>query len=252
MPGQKPSNQARKPAPRANVSLPRALSKLGYCSRSQAEALVREGRVTVNGQVSRDPSRRVDPGRDKLAVDGAPITAESKVYVMLNKPRGLVTTRQDEQDRDTVFQCLDDPTLPYLSPVGRLDKASEGLLLFTNDTQWAARILDPDQHLDKTYHVQINQLADARLLQKLKDGVSDGDDYLQARDAKLLREGTRNSWLEIVLDEGKNRHIRRMLKAMDIEVLRLIRVAIGALPLGDLSKGSWRHLTKEERANLTP
>jgi 23S rRNA pseudouridine2605 synthase len=231
----------------ANVSLARALSKLGYCSRTQARALIRAGRVQVNGAVQRAPSLRVDMRRDALAVDGQRVTAVDRVYLMLNKPRGLVTTTTDERGRETVYVCLAGAALPWVSPVGRLDKASEGLLLFTNDTRWAARILDPATHLDKTYHVQVDCLADDDLMQWMRDGVTDEDEYLKVKHVHLLRHGTRNCWLEIVLDEGKNRHIRRMLEALGVTVLRLVRVAIGPLELGKLKKGEYRHLTAAER-----
>ena len=239
----------------ARVSLARALSKLGFCSRSQAEALIQAGRVEVNGTVRRSPSLRVDPRRDRIAVDGQQVTAADRVYLMLNKPRGLVTTTCDERGRETVYRCLANsvaastetcPTLPWVFPVGRLDKASEGLLLFTNDTQWAARITDPDSHLDKTYHVQVNCLADDRLLERMLEGVTEAGELLKAKAARPLRHGTRNSWLEIVLDEGKNRHIRRMLGALGVEVLSLVRVAIGPLELGALAPGEWRDLTPSE------
>ncbi len=172
------------------------------------------------------------------------------MYLMLNKPRGLVTTTSDERGRKTVYQCLTDSSLPWVSPVGRLDKASEGLLLFTNDTQWSARILDPATHLDKTYHAQINCVADDHLLEQMRDGVEDAGETLRAKSVRLLRHGRRNSWLEIVLDEGKNRHIRRMLDVLDVSVLRLMRVSIGSLELGELKKGEYRHLTAVERDAL--
>jgi len=240
----------RQPSHQAKVSLARALSKLGYCSRTQAQALIRAGRVQVNGAVQRTPSLRVDVRRDRITVDGQRVTAAAKVYLMLNKPRGLVTTTSDERGRETVYQCLTDSSLPWLSPVGRLDKASEGLLLFTNDTRWAAHILDPATHLDKTYHVQINCVPDDHLLGQLRDGVVDAGETLRATGARLLRHGRRNSWLEIVLDEGRNRHIRRMLEMLDVSVLRLMRVSIGPLELGDLKKGEYRHLTAVERDAL--
>jgi len=240
----------RQPSHQAKVSLARALSKLGYCSRTQAQALIRAGRVQVNGAVQRTPSLRVDVRRDRITVDGQRVTAAAKVYLMLNKPRGLVTTTSDERGRETAYQCLTDSSLPWLSPVGRLDKASEGLLLFTNDTRWAAHILDPATHLDKTYHVQINCVPDDHLLGQLRDGVVDAGETLRATGARLLRHGRRNSWLEIVLDEGRNRHIRRMLEMLDVSVLRLMRVSIGPLELGDLKKGEYRHLTAVERDAL--
>lgn len=234
----------------ANVSLPRALSKLGYCSRATGTKLVRAGRVRVNGSVRRNPAYRVDPRRDTITVNNTPIQAEPKVYLMLNKPRGLITTTADEKGRDTVYACLTDTDLPRIFPVGRLDKASEGLLLFTNDTQWANRITAPATHLDKVYHVQINRLADDSLVRHLRQGVQEGSDFLRAKAVQTLRTGKRNSWLTIVLDEGKNRHIRRMLKALDIEVLRLLRIAIGPLALRDLAKGHYRQLTKSEVQQL--
>ena len=237
----------RQSSRQANVSLARALSKLGYCSRTQARALIQAGRVQVNGAVQRAPSLRVDVRRDRIAVDGRRVTAAANVYLMLNKPRGLVTTTTDERGRETVYRCLTDPSLPWVFPVGRLDKASEGLLLFTNDTQWAARILDPATHLDKTYHVQIDRVADDRLMQRMREGVVDAGGSLRAKRVRLLRHGARNCWLEIVLDEGKNRHIRRMVKALGANVLRLIRVSIGPLELGELGKGEYRHLTTAER-----
>ncbi|MBN1875173.1 MAG: rRNA pseudouridine synthase [Anaerolineae bacterium] len=229
----------------------RALSKRGYCSRSESEKLVRAGRVSVNDEIQRDPSWRVDPKHDRIHVNGTPVKAEPKIYLMLNKPRGLITTASDEQRRDTVYDCLANANLPHVFPVGRLDKASEGLLLFTNDTQWANAITNPATHLDKVYHVQVDCLADEALVQRLLAGTQDGDDFLQAKDAHLLRMGTRNSWLEIVLDEGKNRHIRRLLVAQGVSVLRLVRVAIGPLVLGDLEKGKYRYLTQTEVKTLS-
>ena len=240
-------SRRRQTSHQANVSLARALSKLGYCSRTQARALIQAGRVQVNGTVQRAPSLRVDMRRDRITVDGQRVTAADNVYLMLNKPRGLVTTTTDERGRETVYRCLTDPSLPWVFPVGRLDKASEGLLLLTNDTQWAARILDPATHLDKTYHVQIDCVADDGLMQRMREGVIDADESLRAKRVSLLRHGTRNSWLEIVLDEGKNRHIRRMLEALDVHVLRLIRISVGPLELGELGKGEYRPLTAAER-----
>ena len=232
------------------VSLNRALSKLGLCSRTQAEALIAAGRVAVGGKVIRDAELRVDPDRDNIAVDGKRVVGERKVYLMVNKPRGLVTTRDDPENRSTVYDCLEGLDLPYVASVGRLDKASEGLLLMTNDTQWATRLLDPVSGVDKLYHVQIAAVPDEAMLAKLRAGAVVGGELLKAQSIELLRSGGRNAWLAVVLDEGRNRHIRRLLDAHDVEVLRLIRVAIGRLPLGDLAKGKARHLTPQELALL--
>lgn len=185
-----------------------------------------------------------------ITVDGRPVGDAMPVYLMLNKPRGQVTTRSDERGRPTVYSCLDDPSLPWLAPVGRLDQASEGLLLFTNDSAWAAGITAPGSHVHKTYHVQIDRVADDDLLAALRGGVVDQGESLTAARVDPLRAGERSSWLEIVLTEGRNRHIRRMLAAQDVTVQRLIRVSIGGLPLGDLAKGAWRFLEADERVAM--
>ena len=180
-----------------------------------------------------------------------------RVYLALNKPRGLVTTARDEQGRDTVYRCfdgarLDGQAIGWIAPVGRLDKASEGLLIFSNDPQWAARITDPVSGPDKTYHVQVDTIPDAALPARLVDGIEVDGERLSAKSVVLLRAGAKNAWLEIVLDEGRNRQIRRLLEAFDIGVLRLVRVAIGSLQLGGLPKGQWRELTAAEVEVLSP
>jgi 23S rRNA pseudouridine2605 synthase len=230
--------------------LARALSKLGHCSRSQAFALIREGKVRLNGGYPRNPETPVRLGADRIEIDGAFLQAAEKIYLMMNKPRGLVTTADDEKGRATVYSLLP-KDLAWIAPVGRLDKASEGLLLFTNDSEWAARITDPDSHLDKTYHVQIDRVADGELVRELERGMEvDSGARFWAKHVRLLRTGGKTSWLEIVLDEGKNRQIRRMLEARGVEVLRLVRVAIGELRLGDLRKGGCRVLSAEEKKSL--
>lgn len=233
------------------TGLARALSKLGYCSRSQAAEIIRDGRVSLNGNVRRDPETPVRLGRDRIAVDGRPVNAERKIYLMMNKPRGIVTTASDEKGRKTVYELLEKANLPWVAPVGRLDKASEGLLLLTNDSEWSARIAAPEMHLEKIYHVQIDAIANDELMESLCKGVQSNDgDLLRTRRAGILRTGEKNCWLEIVLDEGKNRQIRRMLTALGLEVLRLIRVAIGPLQLGELAKGAYQVLTHEEKQQL--
>ena len=298
----------REPAGPPRTGVARALSKCGFCSRSEGWKLVQAGQVSVNGVVRLDPEWRVVLGRDHLEVAGQPVQAEAKVYLMLHKPRGLVTTAHDEKGRGTVFNCLQEggargdstistnraalsspspsgkqgeragekgrasraegaqaeergfhgghapkpPALPvpHLFPVGRLDQASEGLLLFTNDAAWADRITDPASHLDKTYHVQVGCVADEPLLARIRQGVQVEQDHLAVKRVSLLRHGERNSWLEIVLDEGKNRHIRRLLSALEVNVLRLIRIAVGPLVLGNLPKGRSRPLTPAEVGSL--
>lgn len=256
-----PRPPRRPTAPRAHASSPRSaasprhglarvLSKLGVASRTQAAAWIAQGRVAVNGRIVRDAEAPTELARDRIALDGVEIAASERVYVMLNKPRGIVTTASDERGRDTVYTMLEGAGLPWLAPVGRLDKASEGLLLLSNDTQWAAAITAPQTHLDKTYHVQIDGLPDDDLLAALVAGVDDRGERLALKSARELRRGGKNAWLEIVLDEGRNRQIRRVLAAFDIAVLRLVRVAIGPLSLGALAKGAWRTLDEGEVAGL--
>lgn len=228
------------------------LSKLGLCSRTEAARWVVAGRVAVNGQPVSDPEFPVVQGRDRLSLDGAPLAAAGRVVIVLNKPRGLVTTASDERGRDTVYRCLESSGLPWLAPVGRLDQASEGLLLMANDPAWAATITDPATGPEKTYHVQVGAVPDAALLARLLEGVDCDGERLAAKSASVLRSGGRTAWLEIVLDEGRNRQIRRLLASQGLETRRLVRVAIGGLSLGDLAKGAWRRLTEDEVSSLAP
>lgn len=205
-----------------------------------------EGRVRVNGKLVRDPEFPVALGVDQISIAGHDSRPAARVVIMLNKPRGLVTTTQDERGRATVYQCLEGSGLPWLAPVGRLDKASEGLLLFSNDPAWAARLTSPTSGPEKKYHVQIDRLPDAALLAQLERGAEIDGERLSAKSALCLRTGGKNAWLEIVLAEGRNRQIRRLLTAFDVSVLRLVRVAVGTLSLGDLPKAQWRTLTPQE------
>ncbi|CAN5483108.1 pseudouridine synthase [soil metagenome] len=238
---------------RGTVSLPRALSKIGVCSRAEGARLVESGRVKVNGRLARDVAMRISPERDDIEVDGAPVMRAERIYLALNKPRGLVTTRDDPRGRPTVYRCLEGATLPFVAPVGRLDKASEGLLLLTNDSRWSSKLLDPASHVEKVYHVQVKGLIDAEVVARIAAGVTEvsSGERLDVVRAALLRVGSRSTaWVEIVLDEGRNRHIRRLLSELGIEVLRLIRISIGPLTLGTLPKGEWRMLTADEVRSL--
>lgn len=237
------------------MGVARLMSKRGLCSRSEAAKLVLARRVRVNGRLIDDPEHPCDEHADRIVVDGETTTAAEPVYLMLNKPRGLVCTARDERGRDTVYRCFDgallgQQPLPWIAPVGRLDKASEGLLLFSNDPEWAARITDPETGPDKTYHVQIDTVADDDLLLALRAGVREDGEWLAAKSARILRHGGKTSWLEIILDEGRNRQIRRLVDACGFKVLRLVRVAIGELLLGEIPKGGWRELNMCEVRKL--
>ena len=240
--------------PRGTVSIARALSKLGFCSRAQGERFVDAGKVRVNGKVVRDRSLRVTPEKDLIEVDGASVVHVEHVYVMLNKPRGLVTTANDPQGRETVYECLRGADLPFITPVGRLDKASEGLLLLTNDSRWSSRLLDPASHVDKVYHVQVRGTDLTSVAERVAAGVVEKatGERLDVKAISLLRTGSRSgAWFDVVLDEGKNRQLRRIFAEVGVEVLRVVRVAIGPLVLGDLAKGTWRRLTADEAESLT-
>jgi 23S rRNA pseudouridine2605 synthase len=227
------------------------LSKRGLCSRTEAARWIAAGRVTVGGRVIRDPEHPT-ASTAIVAIDDVTAAAAECVYVALNKPRGLVTSVADERGRQTIYRCLDGADLPWLAPVGRLDKASEGLLLLTNDPSWAAGIADPARGPDKRYHVQIDRIPDDDLLRALVRGVALDTEFLRAKSARCLRVGGTNAWLDIVLDEGRNRQIRRLLSAYEVNVLRLVRVAIGSVELGDLPKGQWRRLREDEVRALAP
>jgi 23S rRNA pseudouridine2605 synthase len=246
----RPARAAASKPTTARHGVARVLSKLGIGSRTQAARWVHEGRVRVNGKLVRDSEFPVRQGVDLISVDGMDAGTADRLVIMLNKPRGLVTSTRDEQGRDTVYSCLEGADLPWLAPVGRLDKASEGLLLFSNDPVWAARITDTGLSPDKIYHVQIDRIPGEPLLTTMLSGTLVDGEHLAAKSVRCLRSGNRNAWLEIVLDEGRNRHIRRLLSAFDVSVLRLVRVAIGPLLLGELAKGQWRTLTPEEIESL--
>jgi len=206
--------------------------------------------VRLNGSAARNPEAPVRLGVDRIEVEGKRVGAAERIYLIMNKPRGIVTTAADEKGRDTVYSLLP-KEMEWIAPVGRLDKASEGLLLLTNDSEWAARITNPETHLDKTYHVQVGIVADDEMLAKLMRGVAtENGEVLRVKVARIVRASDKNSWIELVLDEGKNRQIRRMLESLTVEVLRLIRVSIGPVRLGELGKGKVRVLEAEEKSSL--
>ena len=231
----------------------RVISKRGFCSRSIAENLVREGRVSLRGKIVRDPETPAYEN-DEILVDGTPVTASEFVYFAMNKPRGIVTTASDEKGRKTVMDLFRQQyakmfpgrPVPHISPVGRLDAASEGLLLFTNDTQWADALLaprDPSSHL-KIYRVQVKGHPTADDLEQMEKGFNvpprvfgEKEEFMHAERAAIASVGEKNCWLEITLSEGKNREIRRMLAHLGYEVMRLVRIQFDKYTLGDLKPG---------------
>lgn len=229
--------------------LARVLSKRGLCSRSEATRWIAAGRVRVAGKVVRDAESATALDAE-IVVDGEQVELVIPLHLMLNKRRGLITTRMDEHGRATVYDCFAGAGLPWVAPVGRLDRASEGLLLFSNDPAFAAAITEPQHGIEKTYHVQVEGLPAAEALAALEAGLPIDGECWRAVRVSELRRGAKNCWLEIVLDEGRNRQIRRMLEALGYPVLRLVRVAIGRLQLGSLGKGEWRVLEDADIAAL--
>ena len=239
--------------PRAAVSLARALSKFGVCSRREAERWIADGRVSVNGSLERAPNRFIDPARDVVLVDGRRVSDETpRVVIALHKPVGLVTTRVDPGGRPTVYDALG-ALAQWVFPVGRLDRDSSGLLILTNDHRLGERLTAPAAHVPKTYHARVRGLPDAEALRALREGLRLEDGTL-TREAKVKVIGTArgtaagSTWLELVLTEGKNRQVRRMGAAVGHEVLELVRVRIGRLGLGELAPGEWRELGPREIA----
>jgi 23S rRNA pseudouridine2605 synthase len=236
--------------PGRRVQLHRALSKLGWGSRTQAQEWIRAGEVRVDGQVVTDPLTWVDLDRQRVTRAGQEAPTAATIVLALHKPRGVVTTRSDERGRRTVYDLLP-PGLPWLFPVGRLDADSEGLLLLTNDADLSVRLTAPEHAVPKTYHVTVAGRPDDEALQRLRGGIELSDGPTRPARVRLLRAGEKKSVLEIVLTEGRNRQIRRMGAAVGHKVRRLVRVAIGELELGDLAPGTTRELNQDERRLLS-
>jgi pseudouridine synthase len=232
------------------MTLDRALSRFGVASRSVARGAILAGRVKVNGHVVRDPERWVKPERDALHLDGERLRASRRLYLLLYKPRGVITSHGDPGERRTVYDCLDRATR-WVVPVGRLDKDTTGLLLLTNDTDFAHLVEDPESGVPKTYRVKASGLIDDATLARLAGGVDLGRGERAApRSVRRLEDRGKYSWLEIVLTEGKNREVRRMLEAVGFKALKLVRTRIGPLTLAGLEIGKSRPLTPAEVAAL--
>ena len=234
------------------LSLARALSKFGVCSRSEAVRWIESGRVQVDGRVSRFPARRIDPRQHEVRVDGRRVGDDTeRIVLVLHKPAGYITSRGDPGGRPTVYDLLDADG-PWVFPVGRLDRDSSGLLVLTNDHRLGQRLTDPEAHVPKRYHARVRGVPAAEALEALRAGVPLGDGTV-SRPADVRALGTAQSgtsWLEIVLTEGKNRQVRRMCANVGHDVQELVRVSVGALDLGDLAPGQWRQLSPPEVARL--
>ncbi len=230
-------------------TLDRALSRAGLFSRSAARAAVQAGRVTVNGRLVRDPDAWVDPARDRLACDGQAVRAAEKRYLMLHKPPGYVTTRSDERGRATVYDLLPSD-LPWLAPIGRLDRESSGLLLFTNDSDFADAITDPRTHVEKTYIARCRGQLDEEACRRLAFGVDLADGPTREARVRILGRDSKTTSLELTITEGRNRQVRRMVAAIGSKVLALHRRAIAGIEVAELAVGAVRALRSAEVRSL--
>lgn len=230
-------------------TLERAISKAGIGSRTEARRWIAEGRVRVNGRVIRTPDYWVDVEHDKVALDGRPVRRGQNKYLLLYKPAGYVTTYRDPQKRPTVYDLISD-TKEWIFPVGRLDMDTSGLLLMTNDSQFAERITNPIYKVPKTYLVKTATRLTEEQLETLRRGVVLSDGVTKPAQVKRLRDSASKTFFEITITEGRNKQIRRMVEALGSRVIKLVRTAIGPLTIGSLQIGHYRLLTSSEVAAL--
>ena len=236
-------------AKRPLKTLERVLSKAGVGSRTEAREWIAAGRVKVNGRVVRDPDCWIDMDRDQVRFDNQPLETRERIYVLLYKPTGYITTYKDPKGRPTVYDLITDVDT-FVSPVGRLDLETSGLLLLTNDHQLAERITNPESHVPKTYLVKASMVLTDAQLQQLRDGIELADGLTRPAIVTRLRDSATYTHVEITLTEGRNRQVRRMIEALGAKVLKLVRVKIGSIGIGTLPIGRWRPLTSAEVASL--
>jgi len=238
------------PKKRPLKTLERVLSKAGVGSRVDARSWIHAGRVKVNGRITRNPDQWIDMKRDRVLFDGKPLVARERIYLLLYKPTGYLTTYKDPEGRPTVYDLTADAGT-FLSPVGRLDLDTSGLLLMTNDNQFAERVTNPNSHVPKTYLVKASVVLTDTQLQRLRDGIELADGPTRPALVTRLRDSGKYTHFEITLTEGRNRQVRRMVEALDAKVLKLVRVRIGHIAIGRLPIGKWRLLTAAEVASLS-
>jgi pseudouridine synthase len=231
-------------------TLERVLSKAGIGSRTQARSWIHAGRVRVNGRIVENPDHWIDFERDRILFDGKPLRAKEPLYILLYKPTGYITTFKDPEGRPTVYDLITDVDT-FVSPVGRLDLDTSGLLILTNDTQFAERLTNPDHKVAKTYLVKCADLISDDALERLRRGVELSDGPTRPAVVKRVRASARYSHLELTITEGRNRQVRRMIEAVGSKVLKLVRTAIGGIQIGDLKIGTWRPLEAREVVSLT-
>lgn len=221
------------------------LSKAGVGSRTQARSWIHAGRVRVNGHVVEDPDVWIDFDRDRILFDGKPLTSKDRVYLLLYKPAGYITTFKDPEGRPTVYDLIPDVDT-FVSPVGRLDLETSGLLILTNDTQFAERLTNPDHKIAKTYLVKCADLIPDEALDRLRKGVELSDGMTRPAVVKRVRDSGKYSHIEMKITEGRNRQVRRMIEAIGSKVLKLVRTGIGPIEIAGLKIATWRPLEERE------
>ena len=226
-------------------TLERAFSKAGVGSRTEARSWIGTGRVRVNGRVIQNPEHWVDLERDQITLDGKPLRRAAKTYILLYKPKGYLTTYRDPEGRPTVYDLIQDAG-GWLVPVGRLDLDTSGLLLLTNDTDFAERVMNPDHKVPKTYQVKTATRLSDEQIEQLRQGVELSDGPTRRATVERVRDSGNYTFLELTIAEGRNRQVRRMIEAVESKVLKLVRTAIGPVRIGDLPIGKWRPLTADE------
>jgi pseudouridine synthase len=232
------------------MTLDRVLSRFGLASRTVAREAILAGRVKVNGRVVRDPDQWIDPGAVSIHVDGSRVRQARRTYLLFYKPKGVITSHGDPEGRRTIYDCLG-PKMPWMTPVGRLDKDTSGLLLLTNDTDFANHVTDPASGVPKTYLVKANTLVSDEVICRLAEGLKlKRGDVAKPQSVRRVEDRGKYTWLEIVLTEGKNREVRRLLEAVDLKVLKLVRTRIGPCTLAGLQVGHWRELSRSELQSL--
>lgn len=236
--------KAAPPGKRPLKTLDRVLSKAGLGSRTEARSWIGSGRVKVNGRLIQTPDHWVDLGRDRVELDGKPLVNQKKLYLLLYKPTGYLTTAKDPEGRPTVYDLIEIDA--WVAPAGRLDLDTSGLLILTNDNRFADRIMSPESKVPKTYLVKTASILSDDAVAQLRSGLQLDDGPTRPADVKWLRNSASSTFLEITITEGRNRQVRRMIEAVGSRVRKLVRIAIGDVKIGDLPIGRWRHLGPEE------
>jgi len=230
--------------------LQKIISKSGFCSRRSAERLIKDGRVTIDGIIASELGVKADPEKNQICIDNKPIFEEKKVYILFYKPEKVITSMKDPEGRPIVSDYINIKERVY--PVGRLDFDAEGLLLLTNDGDFANKMIHPKYKIKKTYHVKTDHIPESSSLELIRKGISYQNIHYQPAKIHILKQNKNNTcWLELTIAEGKNHQVKNMMSAIGLNVLKLVRTKIGIISLKGLKKGEFRKLSKIEIMSLT-